>query len=86
MKNWLIKRLGGYTKDECDRLQTTWDAAAAALKAQEGRPVTIIDGPVAIYSSTVLGALIVAPRSGAFISGCYRESSFLPIDSDGRLH
>ncbi len=71
--NWLIKRLGGYTREEYEAVPELWHQAIAAMERQ-GR-VTILEGQGSVISNAhIVGALITAPFSYANVIGCYFET------------
>jgi hypothetical protein len=84
MKSWLIKKLGGYTAAEYDALQGVWDDAVSALTEQDR--VTVLGDYSVLQQAHIDGALIVAPRSYAFVSGCYSDRTYLPVDRESRIH
>ena len=91
MKNWIIKKFGGYTPDEVRDLQERYDAipevwadAVAALMEQDR--VTVVEGHAVISNAEIDGSLIVAPRSRAYISGCRADRAYFPVDRESRIH
>lgn len=81
MKDWLIKRLGGYTRHEMQHeMQVTrrdFDALVARLR-EEGRLVTMVDGPYAhVQDLTVIGPLLVAPGARVTVFSLYHEGEHI---------
>lgn len=73
MKNWLIKKFGGYTLEEYNALNIAWDETIDVMKKEDR--VIILEANTVLHGVYINGTLIPAPNSRALIIGCYFESS-----------
>jgi hypothetical protein len=70
MKNWLIKKLGGYTRQEYAWNRAEYDRTVEAMRAA-GSAVFLEHG--VLSNSEIRGTLIVAPDSYATLMNCHFE-------------
>jgi len=68
-REWIVRKLGGTGNSEYAQLQEQWDAVVEEMRSQDR--LLLLDDAQTLQHCTFTGSLIVAPGSGATISGCH---------------